>query len=93
MLFSILNLDCYKNADYFKLTKFLRENMDLSYVIRQADKNTETDEKWFDYKIKISCFKHIVCINLKQPYPRIYGFEIEKIDNLNTIVTRIYPLI
>ncbi|HET7644362.1 MAG TPA: hypothetical protein VFK40_12710, partial [Nitrososphaeraceae archaeon] len=93
MLFSVLNLDCYKNVDYFKLINFLRENMDLSYFVRQTHKNSEIDEKWFDYKIKISCFNHIICINLKQPYPRIYGFEIEKINNLNTILTRIYPLI
>ena len=93
MLFSVLNLDCHKNVDYFKLINFLRENMDLSYFVRQTGKSSETDEKWFDYKIKISCLNDIICINLKQPYSRIYGFEIEKINNLNTMLTRIYPLI
>ncbi|HET8792450.1 MAG TPA: gas vesicle protein GvpD P-loop domain-containing protein [Nitrososphaeraceae archaeon] len=93
MLFSILNLDCYKNVDYFKLINFLRENMDLSYFVLQTGKSSEIDDKWFDYKIKISCFNDLICINLKKPYPRIYGFEIEKINNLNTILTRIYPLV
>jgi len=93
MLFSILKLDCDKNMNYYKTINFLRENTDLSFFIREAGKISETDPNWFNYKIKITCFNDVICINLKYPYSRIYGFEIEKLNNLNTILTRIYPLI
>ncbi|MGE0243209.1 MAG: RAD55 family ATPase [Nitrososphaeraceae archaeon] len=93
MLFSILDLDSYKNVDYYKLINFLREKTDLSFLLRETGKSSEIDQKWFDYKIKISCINNIICINLKYPYLRIYGFEIEKLNNLNTILTRIDPLV
>jgi hypothetical protein len=93
MLFSIFKLDCDKNMNYYKTINFLRENTDLSFFIREAGKISETDPNWFNYKIKISCFNDVICINLKYPYSRIYGFEIEKLNNFNTVLTKIDPLI
>jgi len=92
MIFSILNLDKYKNIDDYKWINFLREKTDLSFLVHEIGNKSELDQKLFDFKITITRFNDIVCINLKHPYSRIYGLEIENMNNSNTLI-RVDPLI
>lgn len=92
MIFSILNLDKYKNIDNYKWINFLREKTDLSFLVHEIGNKSELDQNLFDIKIKITRFNDIICINLKYPYSRIYGFEIENMNNSNVLI-RVDPLI
>jgi archaellum biogenesis ATPase FlaH len=92
MIFSILNLDKYKNIDDYKWINFLREKTDLSFLVHKIGNKSELDQKLFDFKIKITRFNDVICINLIHPYSRIYGLEIENISNSNTFI-RVDPLI
>lgn len=92
MIFSILNLDKYKNIEGYKLINFLREKVDLSFLIHEIGNKYELDQKSFDFKIKITRLNDVICINLKHPYSRIYGLEIENMNNSNTLI-RVDPLI
>ncbi|HEX6294585.1 MAG TPA: gas vesicle protein GvpD P-loop domain-containing protein [Nitrososphaeraceae archaeon] len=92
MLFSILNLDKYKNIVDYKLINLLREKIDLSFLVHQIGNKSELDQKLFDFKIKITRLNDVICINLRYPYSRIYGLEIENTNNSNTSI-RIDPLI
>jgi archaellum biogenesis ATPase FlaH len=92
MIFSILNLDKYKNLDNYKLANFLREKTDLSFLVHEIGNKSEIDPKLFDFKIKITRFNDMICINLMHPYLRIYGLEIENINNSNLFI-RVDPLI
>lgn len=92
MIFSILNLDKYKNIEDYKLMNFLREKVDLSFLIHEIGNKCELDQESFDFKIKITRLNDVICINLKHPYSRIYGLEIENMNNSNTLI-RVDPLI
>jgi archaellum biogenesis ATPase FlaH len=92
MIFSILNLDKYKNIEGYKLINFLREKVDLSFLIHEIGNKDELDQKSFDFKIKITRLNDVICINLTHPYSRIYGLEIENMNNSNTLI-RVDPLI
>ena len=92
MIFSILNLDKYKNIEGYKLINFLREKVDLSFLIHEIGNKYELDQKSFDFKIKITRLNDVICINLTHPYSRIYGLEIENMNNSNTLI-RVDPLI
>src|SRR5918995_1583803 len=92
MIFSILNLDKYKNIDDYEWINFLREKTDLSFLVHEIGNKSELDQKLFDIKIKITRFNDIICINLKYPYSRIYGLEIENMNNSNVLI-RVDPLI
>ncbi|HJU58409.1 MAG TPA: hypothetical protein VJ583_01565, partial [Nitrososphaeraceae archaeon] len=92
LIFSILNLDKYKNIVDYKSINFLREKIDLSFLVHQIGNKSELDQKLFDFKIKITRLNDVICINLRHPYSRIYGLEIENMNNSNTLI-RIDPLI
>lgn len=92
MIFSILNLDMYKNIDNYKLANFLREKTDLSFLVHEIGNKFELDQKLFDFKIKITRFNDMICINLIHPYLGIYGLEIENINTSNLFI-RVDPLI
>ena len=92
MIFSILNLDKYKNIDDYEWINFLREKTDLSFLVHEIGNKSELDQKLFDIKIKITSFNDIICINLQYPYSRIYGLEIENMNNSNVLI-RVDPLI
>lgn len=92
MIFSILNLDNCKNIADYKLINFLREKIDLSFLVHEIGNQFELDQKLFDFKIRIFRLNDVICINLKYPYSRIYGLEIEKMNNSNTLI-RVDPLI
>ncbi len=92
MIFSILNLDKYKNIDNYKWINFLREKTDLSFLVHEIGNKSELDQNLFDIKIKITRFNDMICINLKYPYSRIYGLEIENMNNSNVLI-RVDPLI
>ena len=92
MIFSILNLDKYKNIVDYKLINFLREKIDLSFLVHEIGNKSELDQKLFDFKIKVTRLNDVICINLRHPYSRIYGLEIENMNNSNTLI-RIDPLI
>jgi archaellum biogenesis ATPase FlaH len=92
MIFSILNLDKYKNIDNYKLANFLREKTDLSFLVHEIGNKFELDQKLFDFKIKITRFNDMICINLIHPYLGIYGLEIENINTSNLLI-RVDPLI
>jgi archaellum biogenesis ATPase FlaH len=92
MIFSILSLDKYKNIDDYEWINLLREKTDLSFLVHEIGDKSELDQKLFDIKIKITRFNDIICINLKHPYSRIYGLEIENINNSNILI-RVDPLI
>jgi archaellum biogenesis ATPase FlaH len=92
MIFSILNLDKYKNIDDYEWINFLREKTDLSFLVHEIGNKSELDQNLFDIKIKITRFNDIIYINLKYPYSRIYGLEIENMNNSNVLI-RVDPLL
>lgn len=92
MIFSIFNLNKYKNIADYKLINLLREKVDLSFLVHQIGNKSEIDQKLFDFKIKITRLNDVICINLRHPYLRVYGLEIENMNNSNILI-RIDPLI